>query len=859
MKKAFQRLFSVLLALILSVSILPLKIFTSSAAGYTTGDIITFGSYPQTKVTDADLISALNAQPLQGDDTITYGGSRYKRVYFTQYTPEYSTLTPDASNSSQDNNGYYINTVYWFKFEPVQWRVLSDTNGELFVLAEKILASRAYNQVNADVTWETCTMRSWLNNEFYNTAFNSTEQAKIKTSTVVNEDNLWYSTNGGNNTSDKVFLLSYSEVMNTAYGFSSDYSTYDTARRTQGSDFAKSNGLWVNTYDSSYLGNSVWWLRSPGDIPSCTGNVNTYGYVNRDNTYVDYTYVGARPALKLNPASFIFSSKNGSNCRIDFSNEFIYGLTPGITSLDNDVETAPGCTMSYVPTANGFGTGTVVNGLLGGKVMESYTVIIFGDVNGDGNINSIDAGIMVNVENYVVSWDPAADAAWLKAADVNGDGNVNGLDAGIAIDVENYIFGVNQVTGVASAKEPIEGTVTIDGTAKFGETLTADVSGILPSGTTVSYTWKRGAAVVGTGSAYTITAEDIGKSIIVTVNGTNVFTGSIRSSAAVPVKADRPAPSKPFVINKTPYKVTLQYIEGQEYKIEGGAWQQSAEFTGLSPNTAYNFYTRTAETQTHFASPDSLALSVTTYTNMISGTVAIAGMAIYGGTLTAVIANVLPSAADFTYEWKRGDTVIGNNASYTVTVDDIGQPVTLTVTGTGDYSGSVASSVVIPVKASAAVPSAPELISKTSSSVALTAVAGREYKIEGGAWQQSNDFNGLNPNTAYNFYTRIAETQTHYASPASAALSVTTDKATISGTVAITGNPSVGNTLTADISGILPTGATLLYKWKADGVQVGTGSTYPVIEIDLGCSITVTVTGTGAYEGSLTSAPMVIT
>jgi len=260
MKTICKRSLSVLLALILSVLILPLGAFKSSASGaaaqsgYSTGDLITFGSYPQTKVTSSSLISALNAQTLQGDSTVNYGGSRYKRVYFTTVT-----------NSYQATNGYNINTVYWFKFEPIQWRVLSDTNGELFVLAEKILASRAYNQVSTNVTWETCTMRSWLNNDFYNIAFNSTEQAKIKTSAVVNEDNPWYGTDGGNNTNDKVFLLSYSEVMNPAYGLSSIYNDYDTARRAQGTDFAKSNGLWVSTY-SSYLGNSRWWLRAPGDF-----------------------------------------------------------------------------------------------------------------------------------------------------------------------------------------------------------------------------------------------------------------------------------------------------------------------------------------------------------------------------------------------------------------------------------------------------------------------------------------------------------------------------------------------------------------------------------------------------------------
>ena len=251
MKQISKRLLGALLAIIMVVSMAPVGALTASATNataqstITTGSIITYGSYPQTKVTDSALISALNAQTLQGDSTVIYSGSKYKRVYFTQYTPYYTTGTPNASNSYQDDNGYYINTVYWFKFEPLQWRVLSNTNGELFVMADKILASRAYNQVYTGVTWETCTMRSWLNDDFYNTAFNSTERAKIKTSTVVNAINPWYGTAGGNNTNDKLFLLSYSEVMNPAYGFSSDYNNYDTARRAQGAGHRLRKEQWA--------------------------------------------------------------------------------------------------------------------------------------------------------------------------------------------------------------------------------------------------------------------------------------------------------------------------------------------------------------------------------------------------------------------------------------------------------------------------------------------------------------------------------------------------------------------------------------------------------------------------------------
>jgi len=313
MKQISKRLFGAFLATIMLVSMVPTSIFKVSAtvaalqSTISTGDIITFGSYPQIKVINASLITALNAQTLQADNTVTYGGSKYKRVYFTQYTPYEYNDSATADNSNQDNNGYYINTVYWFKYEPIQWRVLSNKNGELFVMADKILDSMAYNQVDTKVTWETCTMRSWLNNDFYDTAFNLIEQPKIVTSTVVNA-NSPLGIAGGNNTKDKLYLLSYADTINPAYGFSSSCDTYDAARRAQGTDYAKSSGLEVGS-NSYYLKNGSWWLRTPGCDEDCACYIYINGLISYGNdSYVDYTNVGIRPAIKINLSSLILVS-----------------------------------------------------------------------------------------------------------------------------------------------------------------------------------------------------------------------------------------------------------------------------------------------------------------------------------------------------------------------------------------------------------------------------------------------------------------------------------------------------------------------------------------------------------------------
>jgi len=383
MKQITKRICSVLLALMMVMTMFPMAVFTASAAGaavqttYATGDIITFGSYPQTKVTDSGLITSLNAKNLGAADTVTCGGAKCKRVFFTQYTPYHLNYTPTASYSFQDDNGYFINTVYWFKYEPIQWRVLSNTGGELFVMAEKILASREFDK-NKESSWSFCTLRTWLNGEFYNTAFNSTEQAKIKTSTGI--------------TNDKLFLLSYSEVLNPAYGFSKNYSTLDVARRAQGTDFAKSNGLWVFT-NGSYSGNSGWLMNASTDYLYHVVKVNASGAIDDDNYFRD-TDAGVRPAIKL------YLSPPNLNESFSYNNQ-VYNKKPATDCAE---------------IVTNFSANTVEN-----KGFRSITLVpsVPGDINGVGyliaqkKVNANDTLILVAIQGTV-------DAQWQGNMDITG-------------------------------------------------------------------------------------------------------------------------------------------------------------------------------------------------------------------------------------------------------------------------------------------------------------------------------------------------------------------------------------------------------------------------------------------------------
>ena len=187
--------------------------------------------------------------------------------------------------------------------EPIKWRVLSVEGNEAFVMADMALDCQPYNETWKNVTWETCTLRQWLNSTFLDAAFDAEEKSAIKTTTVVNEDNISYGTDGGNATSDKIFLLSRNEVKNPSYGFNSDYYTESETRQCKASAYAVANNCWTSSSDG-YAGNCWWWLRSPGFDSFHAANVDFdgegWGYSGNS---VFSANDGVRPALNLNLSS----------------------------------------------------------------------------------------------------------------------------------------------------------------------------------------------------------------------------------------------------------------------------------------------------------------------------------------------------------------------------------------------------------------------------------------------------------------------------------------------------------------------------------------------------------------------------
>ena len=284
------------------------------------GKKITFGSYPQSKVTGS-LVTTLNSKV--GDPTtnsqvwtsynysenadmwyvdVEEGGEKYRGVYFSQYRPTNIVESATASNAMQDDNGYALNTVHWFKYEPITWTILEeDTSAKkALVLCDLIIDAQTYDN-SRENTYEESTIRKWLNETFVEVAFDDLQREVLlttavdngKTSTGYGENSRFY----GNNTDDKVFLLSRVEIKKAEYGFPTEESRVKVV-----TEYAKSQGVFADNSTNK----GWWWLRTPApdtNDPDVTKNDLAFGVKTAGilHSYMSYlTSGGVVPAMWIN-------------------------------------------------------------------------------------------------------------------------------------------------------------------------------------------------------------------------------------------------------------------------------------------------------------------------------------------------------------------------------------------------------------------------------------------------------------------------------------------------------------------------------------------------------------------------------
>lgn len=205
-------------------------------------------------------------------------------AYIAQYQVEsYVTLgSYSQTNSGTDNT-------------PIEWLVLENDGETALLISRYALDAQPYNVEYVDNTWEQCTLRGWLNNEFYNRAFSDDDKQVILTSDVSADENPNYGTNPGNATKDRVFLLSIVEA--------EKYFANDEARICVATEYAS------QLMDGKEA--CRWWLRSPGAYSNTAANVFRGGSVLIRGSYLDDSTLAVRPCVRITASELLSNDVEG--------------------------------------------------------------------------------------------------------------------------------------------------------------------------------------------------------------------------------------------------------------------------------------------------------------------------------------------------------------------------------------------------------------------------------------------------------------------------------------------------------------------------------------------------------------------
>ena len=309
-KQKVRSIFLSALMLLCCLSAFPVASF---AADYQTGDVIEFGNYPQTLIADETLISELEAESAEAAwQPMWYSSDPASETYFYKDVflgeNEYRAIRFSSIHSgAQSRYGYETNTVYWFRFEPVEWTVLDPESGLL--IANAILDTQPSNHTVYDGQYADgehlyylnnyahSTVRTWMNGAFLGAVFSEEESSVLilreQDNSLPGMDEV-YSRYASENTSDLVFLLSYFEAENE------EFFPDDTNRVRCGTDYARALGL-ENYYNQNPEGspeNDFWFLRSPGHTSTTHGYIGLTGTISSGIDCYSFD-VGICPAVYI--------------------------------------------------------------------------------------------------------------------------------------------------------------------------------------------------------------------------------------------------------------------------------------------------------------------------------------------------------------------------------------------------------------------------------------------------------------------------------------------------------------------------------------------------------------------------------
>ena len=256
-------------------------------------------------MTDADTIAeiekaimenSISENEINGEPGIdvSVDGTKYRRI------------TKEDRNYDKDYGDHVFgtDTYRYFQWEPIKWKVLNNDGESLFLMTDQAIDCKSYHETEDNITWEKCNLRTWLNGNFYASAFDENEQSAIVEQELVNEDNAYEYTDGGNDTKDKVYLLSLSDACDPVYGYCSSPFTGSASRWQQPTDYTFVRGAY--TYSSNNTGgnqNCWWWIRTPGESQKKAVKIGDDGNVGKLGSWCDTPTMSVCPVVKIDLSS----------------------------------------------------------------------------------------------------------------------------------------------------------------------------------------------------------------------------------------------------------------------------------------------------------------------------------------------------------------------------------------------------------------------------------------------------------------------------------------------------------------------------------------------------------------------------
>jgi len=509
--------------------------------------------------------------------------------------------------------------------------------------------------------------------------------------------------------------------------------------------------------------------------------------------------------------------------------------------------------------------------------------------------------LTASVTNVVPSSGATLGYQWLRdGKDISGATaqayTLVAADAGASIQVRVTVTasGYNLSFTTSSGVKPVGPTsasVSLSGCANSGCVLTASVTDVVPSsGATLAYQWYRdGQAIIGgTEQTYKLVATDVGSSIQVKVTvAASGWSPSIHQSLTMTVRAytsgsvSLSGSATPghtltaLVSNVVPSSgATLAYQWRRDGVAISGATNPT--YTVAQTDLGSTIQVMVTVSASGWSTSGIVSSAPTVKAAVTGGSVSIQGAATPGSTLTAVVANVVPSSgATLTYRWYRDGQMIPDekNPTYTVTEADLGATIKIWVSVIASgWSGSITTNSVV-VKA------------QTSASVALTGCATPGCTLTGSvsnvvpvsdaslAYQWLRDGTAIPGATGQTYQLVTADGGSSIQvqvtvvargwSPSTWQSSPMAVQAYTSATASIAGTAVPGYVLKVGVGNLVPaSGATLTYQWRRDKVAIpgATEATYTIAETDLGSSITVlvTVTAPGFRTTSVVTAGVTV-